>query len=88
MTLLTGFCACKKDGTKFDSSKARNAAFEFILGSGQVIKGWEQVIPKMSLGMIVQIEVPSALAYGRRGYPPIIPGEEPLKFEIELISFN
>ncbi len=78
----------KSDGTKFDSSATRGHAFEFVLGAGQVIKGWEEFFPDLSLGQKVHVEVPPQLAYGRRGYPPIVPPNETLIYDIELISFS
>ena len=78
----------KSDGTKFDSSETRGHAFEFVLGAGQVIKGWEEFFPDLSLGQKVHVEIPPQLAYGRRGYPPIVPPNETLIYDIELISFS
>ena len=78
----------KSDGTLFDSSHTRGHAFEFVLGAGQVIKGWEEFFPDLSLGQKVHVEVPPQLAYGRRGFPPIVPPNETLVYDIELISFS
>ena len=76
------------DGSKFDSSRDRGLPFEFVLGKGHVIPGWEKTLPKMSLGQIVTVIVPPELAYGKRGYPPIVPQNETLNYEIELIAFD
>lgn len=73
--------------TKIDSSRDRNQCFLFQLNSKQVLKGWEIAIPKMSRGQIAEITVPSLYAYGERGYPPLIPPNTNLLFEIELIDF-
>ena len=77
----------KADGRKFDSSRDRGMHFHFTLGTGQVIKGWEEALPQMSRGQIAKVTVPPAKAYGVRGYPPIIPPNATLVYEIELISF-
>ena len=78
----------KSSGDKFDSSHTRGHAFEFVLGANQVIKGWEEFFPDLSLNQKVRVEIPPQLAYGRRGYPPIVPPNETLIYEIELISFS
>jgi FK506-binding protein 1 len=76
-----------EDGTCFDSSRVRGLPFEFRLGAGQVVAGFEEVLPAMSRGQIAVVRVPPERAYGLRGYPPIIPPGATLIFEIELISF-
>ena len=75
------------DGTKFDSSRDRNTAFTFKLGEKSVIRGWEDGIMLMSRGQIVKLTIPPIYAYGVNGYPPIVPANVTLCFEIELISF-
>jgi len=77
-----------KTGNKIDSSRERNDAFEFVMGSGQVIEGWEEVIPKMSLGEIVRFTLPPDYAYAEVGLPGIVPPNTSLTFEVELISFE
>lgn len=78
--------ATKTDGKglEFDSSTG-NAAFVFVLGSGQVIAGWEQGIPGMKVGGVRRLVVPSALGYGPSRYGPIPPNST-LVFDIELVS--
>ena len=74
------------DGTKFDSSRDRDQPFEFALGRGMVIKGWDQGVVGMKKGGVRNLTIPSDLAYGKRGSPPKIPPNAPLKFEVELIE--
>ena len=62
------------DDSKFDSSRDRDSPFEFTLGSGQVIKGWDQGLVDMCIGEIRKLTIPSDLGYGDRGSPPKIPG--------------
>lgn len=76
------------DGTPFDSSYDRNAPFEFTLGQGQVIAGWDEALGMMKEGGKAEIIIPSNLAYGARGAGAIIKPYSPLKFEVELIEVN
>jgi len=77
-----------KTGKKFDSSRDRNETFELVLGSGQVIEGWEEVLSKMSIGEIVRFTLPPAYAYGKNGLPGLVPPGSELTFEVELISYE
>merc|ERR1719237_276246 len=61
------------DGSKFDSSRDRGQPFEFVIGEGQVIKGWEEGVATMKIGERCELTCPYDYAYGERGYPPIIP---------------
>lgn len=73
------------DGTKFDSSVDRGTPFEFTLGAGQVIAGWDQGVQGMREGGKRKLTIPSDLAYGDSGYPPVIPPKSTLVFEVELL---
>jgi FKBP-type peptidyl-prolyl cis-trans isomerase len=75
-------------GKKFDSSRDRNKPFEFKLGGGGVIKGWDQGVLGMKVGGKRKLVIPSALAYGPQGRPPVIPANATLTFEIELVEVN
>lgn len=75
------------DGTKFDSSKDRDQPFEFKLGEGRVIPGWEKGVEGMKVGEIRKLTIPYTLAYGEQGQGPI-PPKATLVFEVELLSIK
>ena len=75
-----------EDGSKFDSSLDRGQPFSFRLGAGQVIKGWDQGIVGMKVGGKRRLEIPADLGYGPRGFPPVIPPNSNLIFEVELLE--
>lgn len=75
------------NGTKFDSSKDRNQPFNFKLGAGQVIQGWDQGVAGMKVGGKRKLTIPPSLGYGDRNVGPI-PAGSTLVFEVELLGVN
>lgn len=76
------------NGKKFDSSKDRNKPFQFKLGAGQVIRGWDEGVAQMSKGDKCTLKIPSAMGYGKSGAGGVIPPNADLNFEVELLDFN
>ena len=75
-----------EDGTQFDSSHDRGKPFQCVIGSGRVIKGWDQGLIGMKVGGKRKLQVPASLAYGERQVGPLIKPNSNLVFEIELLE--
>jgi peptidylprolyl isomerase len=77
-----------EDGTIFDSSRRRGEPYSFLLGAGKVIPGWDEGVAGMHVGGLRRLVIPPDLAYGEAGFPPSIPKNETLTFEVELLEVD
>ena len=87
-TVLVHYTGLLTDGTKFDSSRDRNEPIAFPLGTGRVIKGWDEGIAKLGVGDQAVLVIPPALGYGDRGAGGVIPAGATLVFVVELVDIR
>ena len=83
-SLVVDYTGWLSDGKKFDSSLDRGTPFEFVLGAGNVIAGWDEGLATMKVGGKRRLIIPANLAYGPQGRPPVIPANAELTFDVEL----
>jgi len=73
------------NGTVFDSSRTRGKPFKFVVGNGEVIRGWDEGVARLSVGQRAKLVCSPDYAYGSRGHPGVIPPNATLTFDVELI---
>ncbi|KAF9964062.1 FK506-binding protein 1A [Mortierella alpina] len=85
-TVVIHYVGTLENGEKFDSSRDRNKPFETVIGKGRVIRGWDEGVPQLSLNEKAILRITPDYGYGARGYPPVIPANSTLTFEVELLE--
>ena len=87
-TLVVEFTGWLSDGRQFASSEHRGSPFEFVLGAGKVIAGWDEGLATMTVGGKRRLIIPAGLAYGEQGRPPNIPPNSELTYDLELLGIK
>ena len=87
-TVKVHYVGTLTSGAPFDSSRDRGEGFTFELGAGHVIEGWDTGVAGMAVGELRKLTIPPAMGYGAGGYPPIIPANATLVFEVELLAIR
>lgn len=87
-TVVVHYTGWLTDGSKFDSSFDRAQPFEFRIGQGQVIKGWDEGVMSMKVGGKRKLTIPANLGYGARGAGGVIPPDATLIFEVDLLALK
>lgn len=85
-TIAVHYVGTLESGEQFDSSRDRGEPFPFRLGAGEVIPGWDEGLVGMQVGGLRRLTIPPDLAYGETGFPPDIPPNSTLVFEVELLE--
>ena len=87
-TVVVHYTGWLTNGTKFDSSLDRRSPFQFAIGQGQVIAGWDEGVSSMKIGGRRKLTIPPSLGYGARGAGGVIPPNATLVFEVELLEVH
>ena len=87
-TVVVHYSGWLEDGTKFDSSVDRGTPFSFAIGTGRVIRGWDEGVATMQVCGQRRLIIPQDLAYGPQGRPPVIPPNATLIFDVELLEIR